>query len=1321
MNTALNSYRNSMRTVINFLFFWSLVGSLNFAQGNHNQTSPSITSRGDSGTLVRVEDLPKLLDLVDSNFMEEMEPELTYRVTRKNADENQEIHSKLPAGYLYNPATEESERIEIPLQNTYVVMDITPGLAETTIVQEFTNTTDSTLEATYLFPLPTNATVTDMELHFEDRIITSDVQEKQQARTTYESAKAAGKKAAIIEKHFLHLFTTSVANFQPGETVEVHISYIEKLPYDRKNGYSIRFPMIAGNHYFPKTIDPKLTTPRRFSGKKIHPNTQNKNSPSNHENPHPGFSAEHLMSFDIMVSGIPIESVSSTSHDLEVKGLGTTLSISLADQLSIPDRDFQLSIEVDHALVTQASVVNSSTDEANYGLLTLFPPKEHQLENTDRLPRDIIFLFDHSGSMSGDRIANTKAGIAASLDQLAQEDRFNIVAFNSDFSVYSKSLVPANKNNIQNAKTFIENVEASGGNVMQPALIDSLKRLPNETGRNEIIVFFSDGYLGEESTLLSILENDLGSVRLFTYGIGSDTNNFMIQKMAEAGRGQSRFITNDQNIAKEITDLFEALNSPVLSDIELTFFDAHNKPIELLSFPHPIPDLYLDAPVQTIYMTEGPSPTYVVMKAHQGNTPIYEAFHIQSEDASHAGIEFLFAQKWIDQLQTDIYRAKSEKERQALLAELTEIAVLFQLVTEYTSRVAVEKSSANSTKVNIPGPTRYIPGDDIFELSPFEVGASDDLGWRSTNSSAGTSLNTSIKDIPISIEVITSEFLEDIGANDFDDALSYSAGMNIISQKESFTNNNFNTDQNGSANPVNVQTISRIEVQNSPTVDLYNSMSPFETANIIKVRAFSERLTELGAILGSEDNYSGYWVDHNQPVLDTNRLSIRSIVSKIEDTRSHESIYFQSESSISDQTQISASIHKTDISEFGSFENYNANISQSIGDNVYANYKFSHNSIGMNSTPRFLINQTASDQFDFANAAQTYSTTNFDQQTKKQHTVSTNLYIDGNRMTHDVAVFVRHTENSESLMINQDPDSNIHEKTNTFDFAYNYQMGLLEDAIRLLVGQKLSQKEGNITHQRSNNLSSNIGLKWDVLNEVTLKINYVESSEDQTILQQSYINANESEEFYEPADLESSNGKGHDIGIAFDLFDSRVSGNLLYFNTSQSNLAHRDWVREKHLNNWYLNNELDLIAPAIFGQHDEAKQEGASFNLNLQPIRAVAIITNIHTNWTSDLPTQGGETKISSFGRYKFTEGFLRGLKVNGGLRYRDSLRYNDGYILPEYLVIDLGIGYEFNIVSSYKTAIDLNLKNITNDEFQNSRFNRRSGREIFLSFKTEF
>ncbi|HET8549425.1 MAG TPA: VIT domain-containing protein, partial [Bryobacteraceae bacterium] len=140
--------------------------------------------------------------------------------------------------------------LECPLKHTDVKAEISGPLARVHVVQQFENTAPDTVEAVYVFPLPHDAAVDQMDIQVGDRTIKGVIRERDEARRIYDAARNAGKMAALLDQERPNIFTQSVANIRPGEKVRVHISYVERVPYEAGT-YSFVFPMVVGPRYIP--------------------------------------------------------------------------------------------------------------------------------------------------------------------------------------------------------------------------------------------------------------------------------------------------------------------------------------------------------------------------------------------------------------------------------------------------------------------------------------------------------------------------------------------------------------------------------------------------------------------------------------------------------------------------------------------------------------------------------------------------------------------------------------------------------------------------------------------------------------------------------------------------------------------------------------------------------------------------------------------------------------------------------------------------------------------------------------------------------------
>ena len=261
-------------------------------------------------------------------------------------------------------------KIYLPLKKTDVRLEVTSGIVSAEVTQQFTNDTVHPLEAVYIFPLPSRASVTGMKLRVGSRIISSVVKEKEEARKTYAKAKKAGKKAALVEQERPNIFTTSVANFLPGETAEVTLTYMEPAEY-RRGVYDVAFPMVVGQRYMPVTLE------RRSDGSAAVAPVVEDAARLNPPLLRPSVDSGHRLTLSAEIFGLAVDRVVSNTHAIDVhrpgRGQGAT-TVSLARGEVVPDKDFNMSIYLEESGDPVSSFVVSPGEEESHGLLSVFPP-----------------------------------------------------------------------------------------------------------------------------------------------------------------------------------------------------------------------------------------------------------------------------------------------------------------------------------------------------------------------------------------------------------------------------------------------------------------------------------------------------------------------------------------------------------------------------------------------------------------------------------------------------------------------------------------------------------------------------------------------------------------------------------------------------------------------------------------------------------------------------------------------------------------------------------------------------------------------------------
>jgi Ca-activated chloride channel homolog len=500
--------------------------------------------------------------------------------------------NEVNSGALLFRTTTPGRYVPAPLIATKVDMQVSGMIARVEVRQYFKNPSAAWLEGIYAFPLPDNAAVDQMRLQVGGQEIVARIAERAEARKQFEQAKSDGKRAALVEQHRPNLFTNSVANIGPGETVSVTLRYQQTLRYDNGD-FHLRFPMVVAPRYKPGPITttsvdqngwatsrrPRVNLPVPDSpislpvDEKINPVTMTIN----------------------LNAGFPVTNLKSSYHAITSDDWSDGIAtITLSDEMVPADRDFEL-IWTPKADAAPVAGVFQETIDGDAYLLAMVLPATTPVQSTP--PRDIIFVLDRSGSMAGDSIRQAKQAIRMALDRLRPVDRFNIIRFSSETDQLFKGLRDASPFNLISARNTLEKTDANGGTKMAPALKLALSDKGRE-GRLKQIVFLTDGAVGNEEELLGIIRGMLGADRLFTIGIGSAPNSYFMRQAARVGRGSFTYIGEQSEIAERMTALFEKLEHPAMIDLRAATYDSFGvarQKVEI--YPEILPDLYQSEPM----------------------------------------------------------------------------------------------------------------------------------------------------------------------------------------------------------------------------------------------------------------------------------------------------------------------------------------------------------------------------------------------------------------------------------------------------------------------------------------------------------------------------------------------------------------------------------------------------------------------------------------------------------------------------------------------------------------------------------------------------
>lgn len=562
-------------------------------------------------------------------------------------------------------------------------------IAHVNVKQSFHNDTDEWREAIYVFPLPGEAAVGAMQIRVGERLIEGEIHERAEAQAIYQQAKKQGRKTGLVEQERANLFTTSVANIGPDETVTVELDYVQTVEYNAGE-FSLRFPMTVTPRYIPgeRLTDDNTTAVHAVSGDGWAYATDQVRDAARitpYQAPVPVSEYNVINPITITANidaGLPLADVQSPWHDVSVYRDGNQYQVELSGGPVSMSRDFELHWRPVAGREPQAALFTETVEGQHFALLMLLPPTKTTEQAV--LPRDMIFVIDTSGSMGGVSIEQARQGLLLALDRLRPGDRFNVIEFNSVPNALFTESRPLTTRRLQQAKRFVSGLQAGGGTEMHPAL--SLALTPgdeDETGHLRQVIFLTDGAVGNEDALFQLIHEQLGRTRLFTVGIGSAPNSHFMRNAARFGRGTFTHIGSTAEVRQRMQALFNKLSSPVAGDLQAEWPDNAS----VLAYPSRLPDLYQGEPVMLAARLPGFDGS-VDISGHTADRHWRRELSLEQHRQS-PGIASLWARARIEDLLDLKITGRPEKAvREAVLG----VALTHQLVSPYTSFVAVEKT-----------------------------------------------------------------------------------------------------------------------------------------------------------------------------------------------------------------------------------------------------------------------------------------------------------------------------------------------------------------------------------------------------------------------------------------------------------------------------------------------------------------------------------------------------------------------------------------------------------------------------------------------------
>jgi Ca-activated chloride channel family protein len=600
---------------------------------------------------------------------------------------------------------ESGHTIDFPLKHTDVQIDVSGFLARAQVTQEFTNPYNRRIEAVYVFPLPENAAVDDMVMKVGTRTIRGVIRERGEARQVYEQARANGQTAALLEQERPNIFTQSVANLLPGDDVKITLTYVQTIKYEAGT-LSLSFPMVVGPRYIPGHV----TTP---DGDAIPVDDRASVVPdADCITPpvlRPGTRSGHDVSLSVHLdAGVPYTDLRSKSHEIQDRRIGPNeAEVRLAASDGIPNRDFVLQWDVrpDHVA---AGVLAHRTQADGFVTLMLVPSPSPR--DADVTPKEVVFVLDCSGSMSGAPIEAAKSLVRHALGNLNRDDTFKILSFSMSASGLSPNALRNTPENIARGLAYLNGLQGEGGTEMITGVRAALSG-GGDPRRLRVVLFLTDGYIGNETEILSAVRDHVGDTRLYSLGVGTAVNRYLLENLAQEGRGQVLYIQPGENPTAAVARFYDQVRSPVLTNIAI---DWNGLEVQQ-AYPANPTDLFAGHPLQVTarYHAAGDATIHVTGRIAGERVSIPVQVSLPARETRNPALKSLWARQAIDELM----RKMLQGEIPEIVKEIIRISVANRVMSRYTAFVAVEEKTRTDEK---GAPTRIevpveMPKDVSFE------------------------------------------------------------------------------------------------------------------------------------------------------------------------------------------------------------------------------------------------------------------------------------------------------------------------------------------------------------------------------------------------------------------------------------------------------------------------------------------------------------------------------------------------------------------------------------------------------------------------------
>lgn len=540
----------------------------------------------------------------------------------------------------------------LELRKLKVDTKIKEQVAVTELEEVFYNSTDRVIQGYYFFPIPQGATISKFTMNINGKETPGEILDAAKARQIYEDIVRRSLDPALLEFYDKALLRVRIFPIQPRSEQVIKLTFTQLLPKE-SNTTEFTFPLSAKSFPSDKEISEVVFRARIETAGTI----KNVYSPTNEA--------------EIIRKGSHEATVGFERKNVKPHGDIRVYYQTGEEDLGISWLNFK-----------------PENEDAGYFYASISPGLA---ERAQIQAKDVVFVVDKSGSMNGEKMEQAKKALLFCVEHLNPNDRFDIIPFSTEAEFLFSELKTADGEHVKQAKAFINELRPVGGTAIEESLQKALSLQKGED-RPFFVVFMTDGKptIGEtnEDLLLKAVEkNNKSNVRIFTFGIGTELNTHLLDKLTEMTKAYRSYVLPEESIDLKVADFFTKVSSPVMSDIEVTFDGKDVRVFDI--YPKVYADLFKGSSITLMGRFKGEGNVKVNVKGKINGKVQSYSFDLKLENKKNDNqfVADLWAARTVAFLLDQIRLHGEDKE---LVEEIVRLSKKHGIITPYTSYLILE-------------------------------------------------------------------------------------------------------------------------------------------------------------------------------------------------------------------------------------------------------------------------------------------------------------------------------------------------------------------------------------------------------------------------------------------------------------------------------------------------------------------------------------------------------------------------------------------------------------------------------------------------------